>query len=409
MISPGEAELINESSPAFNITQLGDAIRELQSSSGGVSVPANEFWVRADGDALGTGGVFDTLKNAISVGIASVTPSTNNQFLIRIFLPNDTSTSGAVEIVGNFITIRGEKNGRLEADLNFSDTFVGDFGNAPVLQNLTLDNCNIDCVAGGLLIDNCDSEPTTTIKTSGTSSVLIVKGGIHAGTFDASNAPIDLNRLQCLQATLKATANNIRYRNCSMDSLGEFNSFQGTFKHILRQCHLNDTEFANLATGGIELYNCHVEDLNMAGQAADVRFRNTSFDTLAFAASFTGTVEASGVTFEARPVESTPITWLVSGNIDGDGILDIAASDTLTVKENIVDVDDTGGNRTITLRPVANYKGQVYKITKTNSSANTVTVDPDGTETINGATTKVLSAQYDTVTIYSNGTEWIEI
>lgn len=52
-------------------------------------------------------------------------------------------------------------------------------------------------------------------------------------------------------------------------------------------------------------------------------------------------------------------------------------------------------------------RGYPLTIIKTDASANTVTVDPNGAQTINGAATKVLAAQYDRVTIKSDGTNWL--
>jgi hypothetical protein len=51
----------------------------------------------------------------------------------------------------------------------------------------------------------------------------------------------------------------------------------------------------------------------------------------------------------------------------------------------------------------------VYTIIKVDASGNTVTVDPAGSETINGSSTKVLSAQWEAVTLCSDGANWIAI
>lgn len=63
-----------------------------------------------------------------------------------------------------------------------------------------------------------------------------------------------------------------------------------------------------------------------------------------------------------------------------------------------IPVDALGANRTITL-PAANGIGQVLNVKKVDSSANTVTVDGNGTDTIDGALTFVLVNQYDSITI----------
>lgn len=71
--------------------------------------------------------------------------------------------------------------------------------------------------------------------------------------------------------------------------------------------------------------------------------------------------------------------------------------------------DATSGAITVTLPAVADADptaGRVVTVKKTDASGNAVTLDADGSETIDGATTKALSSQYDSVTIVSDGTSW---
>ena len=53
--------------------------------------------------------------------------------------------------------------------------------------------------------------------------------------------------------------------------------------------------------------------------------------------------------------------------------------------------------------------GRVVTILKIDGGAGSVTIDGDGSETINGSTTVSLTSQYDYRTIVSNGSEWIVI
>jgi hypothetical protein len=50
--------------------------------------------------------------------------------------------------------------------------------------------------------------------------------------------------------------------------------------------------------------------------------------------------------------------------------------------------------------------GRVVTIMKVDSGGGSVTIDGDGSETINGATTVSLASQYNYRTIVSNGTTW---
>lgn len=85
----------------------------------------------------------------------------------------------------------------------------------------------------------------------------------------------------------------------------------------------------------------------------------------------------------------------------------LSANTTLDTTHSVVDVDASGAAITITLPTAVGCNGREYRIRKLDSSANAVTIDGAGAETINGAATKLLSAQYATATLLSNGTNWI--
>jgi hypothetical protein len=50
-----------------------------------------------------------------------------------------------------------------------------------------------------------------------------------------------------------------------------------------------------------------------------------------------------------------------------------------------------------------------FKYQIKNASANTITIDPNSTETIDGALTFALSTQYASVTIITDGSNWFII
>lgn len=70
----------------------------------------------------------------------------------------------------------------------------------------------------------------------------------------------------------------------------------------------------------------------------------------------------------------------------------------------VLGVDASGGAKTVTLPTAASISGRVYTIIKVDSSANTVTVDGDGVETIDGLATQLLRQQYDAITIVADAT-----
>ena len=74
--------------------------------------------------------------------------------------------------------------------------------------------------------------------------------------------------------------------------------------------------------------------------------------------------------------------------------------------DNVVLVDSSGGARNITLP--APSVGRVLKIKDNTGSAatNNITVLPNGSEDIDGASSKVISNNWGSVELVSDGTDW---
>jgi hypothetical protein len=89
----------------------------------------------------------------------------------------------------------------------------------------------------------------------------------------------------------------------------------------------------------------------------------------------------------------------------------INTNTTLDATHHKVYVNASGGPVTVTLpaaaTAVSNGAGRDYIIIKIDSSANAVTIDGNGAETINGAATYVISNQWTSISVGSNGTGWI--
>ena len=89
------------------------------------------------------------------------------------------------------------------------------------------------------------------------------------------------------------------------------------------------------------------------------------------------------------------------------GLAATYTSDTSLTYEELVFGDASSGN--ISIRPAdpTVWVGKTYTIVKIDSSSNIVTVDPFSTYQVNGASTFVLSNQYDAVTVRSDGTKYV--
>lgn len=86
-------------------------------------------------------------------------------------------------------------------------------------------------------------------------------------------------------------------------------------------------------------------------------------------------------------------------------VITYTTSSTVSVVTDTIYADATSGALTLTL-PAATT-GNLYRIVKIDSSANTVTISRAGADTINGSTSIVLAKQYDSMNIQSDrSTHW---
>lgn len=108
----------------------------------------------------------------------------------------------------------------------------------------------------------------------------------------------------------------------------------------------------------------------------------------------------------------TYLTRTINGPLAMDGTIDFVvlsttSSITLTERHQIVSANANGGNITLTLPPIADCVGRLLTIIRTDSNAGfSVTLDPDGAETINGLASFVLDRQYECVQLVAGTTAW---
>lgn len=111
------------------------------------------------------------------------------------------------------------------------------------------------------------------------------------------------------------------------------------------------------------------------------------------------------------PTAITAAKLMVGGSI-GTKIATLTANTTLTILNSTALVDATSGAITITLPTAASMFdtvtgiGSTFVVKKIDSSANNVSVVVSGGATIDGIATQVLSTQYSSITVQSNGTSY---
>lgn len=108
-------------------------------------------------------------------------------------------------------------------------------------------------------------------------------------------------------------------------------------------------------------------------------------------------------------IQNTGITVGDSDEVEGaiivPAVVTVTGNTTLTVANVVVLCDASSGSLTITL-PAAATKVGLYYIKKIDSSGNTVTIDGNGSETIDDALTVVISIQYESKTLAPDGSNW---
>jgi hypothetical protein len=100
-----------------------------------------------------------------------------------------------------------------------------------------------------------------------------------------------------------------------------------------------------------------------------------------------------------------PVSWAAILQMDPATRTETAAY-TAAPWDHTIRVDATAGAVTVTLPPASLHTGKVYVVLKVDASGNAVTINPDAAETINGAATRSLAAQFNVAMIQSNGASW---
>jgi len=68
--------------------------------------------------------------------------------------------------------------------------------------------------------------------------------------------------------------------------------------------------------------------------------------------------------------------------------------------------DATGGAITMSLPTAASYTNRIYIVKKIDASVNTVIIDADGGDLIDGGGTATLLVQYESLSIVCDGSDW---
>ena len=87
----------------------------------------------------------------------------------------------------------------------------------------------------------------------------------------------------------------------------------------------------------------------------------------------------------------------------------VSASTTITTSDYAILANSTAAAIAVTLPAASTVTGRIFFIKRVNAGANNVVIDPYAAETIDGAATHTLSAQWARIEIISNGSAWFII
>lgn len=133
----------------------------------------------------------------------------------------------------------------------------------------------------------------------------------------------------------------------------------------------------------------------------------------------TGTNQAAVVAqLQGKPVPAAPAATDAGKALRYDGsanyVLDgerlrvrsVSAATSFGADDDVILGDTTGGAFSVNLPAVAASNRRVYTLKRVNAGANNLTLQANGAETIDGANTYVLTAQWKLASVVCNGTAW---
>lgn len=237
------------------------------------------------------------------------------------------------------------------------------------------------------------TDTTAYLKINSGAGVGSTAGGIKLYDNDTHNWTID-----------KGTANNLNFISVPASNTLDvkFDLTAGTGNRAVTLDTASGSQGRiNFAQAGASKYYWAMQTTGTAFLLRDVANSKNAIDlTSAGNLGLNATAGSVGVR------TSSPTSFLhVAGSYAGE-ITTISTATTLTSSHQTILADATGGAFTLTLPAASTCSGRIYRIKRINSGANAVTVDGNGSETIDGSLTAVFNAQYDGFTIQSNGTNW---
>jgi len=118
-------------------------------------------------------------------------------------------------------------------------------------------------------------------------------------------------------------------------------------------------------------------------------------------------VGTDGQVLIADSSDATGVKWATPSTVSTANVISKTTTYTAVVGDDIINA--SGSAFTITLYAASGNSGKSITIKKTDSSfTNIITIDGNASETIDGALTTTLNTQYESITLYCDGSNWFK-
>lgn len=227
------------------------------------------------------------------------------------------------------------------------------------------------------------TDTDTGLYLEGSNILSLVTGGVRGLRIDASQ-----------QVSIGTQAADRLFHVESATALTDTVSYAQRLTHIT-----SGTPAANFGVG-------------IEGEVETGAGNNEIIGTMEFIASdVTSTAEIGDIVLKLMNAGAAATTKL---RLHGDGPLEIfggvkiperveTTTYTITKNDFHIAADATSGAFTSTLPPVAGVVGQVFVLSKVDATANGATLKGDGTEKIDATNTKVITTQWNSITVLAVG------
>ena len=358
-----------------------------------------------NGTALGNGANISFVANATAIGAgASVTTTGANSTAIgynaAATLPNElilgdrSNTSLSVGIGTESFSSANREKLLVDAGTTSSVNAIVGRGTNPSYLQLNIQNLSNGTGASSDVVATADNGSETTNY---------VDMGINSST-NSSGVMGNAN-----DAYLYTTGNNFLLGTANASKALVFMT-GGTAQSTNERMRIDGT--GNVGIGTINPGN-KLEVNSGTGGASGLRLKQLPAGAVLFM-NATGDVSQSNNNFYFDATNyrlgvaagSTPASTLQVGGSMGVAITTKTANYTASGSDYTILCNNTASAITINLPTAAGVAGRIYVIKKISPAGNTVTIDGYLAETIDGANTYVLTAQYSVVRVQSDGTSW---